>query len=182
MKTTTPELPDWHAFIKILAKANDPVQCVKELDVSHEALMAVAVVAENGHPYGRNVLYAGDLGEVLLVRWSNGQFCALHDHGEGAGVICFIEGDYEEEFWKWNGERLVCEGRVERRAGEACYIHKEVVHRVIAPRGGMSLHFYIPGSSGMRIFDVENRRTLRVDDDCGAWIDESKIKEVIQWD
>ena len=180
--TTTPEPTDWKALLQKVSHTDDPVQCVREFAIPVDELKQLAITAEVGRPYGRKVLYEGELGEVLLVRWCEGKFCALHDHGVGAGVIWFVEGDFDEEFWKWSANRLTCEAQVVRSSGDCCSIGEKVIHRVRARRGGLSLHFYIPSSAGMRIFDVEGARTLLVEDDCGAWIDESKVKKATVWD
>ena len=161
-------------LFEVLAKAN--------LDSS--SLKKLAQPPQIGKPYGRIVLHESEAGEVLLVQWAPETFCALHDHGVGSGVICFFEGICDEEYWDFDPETgLKFKDRITRNPGDSCRIEAGALHRVKAQLdGALSLHFYVPSSGGMRVFEAEKNRYHIVTDDCGAWLpDPAQIKETISW-
>ena len=147
-----------------------------------EKLKKEMMFPEEGFPYGRKILQEDDCGEVLLVQWAADTFCAIHDHGKGDAIIFFIEGSYVEEFWQWRDDRVERLSEHRREPQTHCSIKAGELHRVKCLGKGMSLHFYVPSSGGMRIFDTEKQRTLWVKDDCGAWIDSTKIIKEKVWD
>ena len=172
----------------ILKSCGDSIEAARELlisgDFSMEALEELALSPELGKPYGRRVIHESKVGEVLLVEWAEQAYSALHDHGVGSGVICFLNGCCDEEYWdfgKKNG--LEFREKIKREVGEVCEVKAGEIHRVRALEGGtLSLHFYVPTSGGMRVFEPEKRRYHIVSDDCGAWLpDKKQILETITW-
>jgi predicted metal-dependent enzyme (double-stranded beta helix superfamily) len=133
-----------------------------------EELWRVAALPDEDEPYGRHLLYRDAGGEVLLVRWRPGQFCAPHDHSASTGYVCVLAGALVERHWAWDGKDLV--QTAEHRFAAPETIPVAGIHSMMAVDGGLSLHIYLPGVSGMRVYDIARRETLVVADDCGAWV------------
>jgi len=174
----------WTELVKEIASADFDLTSLSKLlrnPYVFKKLKAITQPPELERPYGRKVLHEDIEGEVLLVDWAKNMFCALHDHGKGEAIIFFLTGSYTEEFWEYGNGRTKKLSNHQRKMGDYCRIKAGDIHRVKSLSGGISLHFYVPNGSGMRIFDTEKRRTLWVTDDCGAWIDQTKVKKEKSW-
>lgn len=175
---------DWKQILISLPPRDQIYDYLHHLGVTYDYLMGKAVGAKKNQPYGRNVLHACEHGEVLLVSWLKDKFTALHDHGSGSGVICFYKGQCREEYWKWDSENgLEFLTKTMRREGEVCEVREKEIHRVKAMSSHtLSLHFYIPGSNSMRVFNPAKKCFYIVTDDCGAWEPrEDQIVETVKW-
>jgi len=153
-------------------------------DLSLEEAQKWALAPEGGKPYGRRVLHESGAGEVLLVKWAKLEYSALHDHGAGSGMICFLHGDCEEEYWDFEeSSGLGFREKIKRQEGDVCGVKAGEIHRVRALiEGALSLHFYVPTSGGMRVFEPAKKCYHIVSDDCGAWLpDPPQIVETIKW-
>jgi len=175
---------DWADILQGRPEPQALMDYLQKKGVTHEMLAEQVMLPEGDKPYGRKVLYESELGEVLLVSWSLENFSALHDHGSGSGLICFFKGECLEEYWDWDAASgLRFRDKVKRVAGDVCVVQEKEIHRVKAiSEGALSLHFYIPSSGGMRVFDPSNSCYHVVTDDCGAWAPErEQIKKTVQW-
>jgi hypothetical protein len=123
-----------------------------------------------GEPYSRTLLARTAHGEVMLAAWREGARCAPHDHGGASGFVLVLAGSFRETRFEFDGEEL--RKRSERcvRAWEYSQAPEAAIHDLCAERGGITLHVYAPCIERMRVFDVEQRATLLVPGDRGAWV------------
>jgi SAM-dependent methyltransferase len=133
-------------------------------------LAAAAPAPNDGEPYSRSILRVDDEVEIMLARWRPGRRCAPHDHGGAGGFVILLEGTFEERRFGWDGQELVVTQSASLPAGEVTGITSEVIHDMVAPEGGLSLHFYSPPASSMRVFDRDRREVLELVGNYGAWI------------
>lgn len=147
-----------------------------------DQIIARARFPDGGWPYGRHLLYGGSKGEVLVMGWRDNAPCAPHDHGSARGVVLMLRGEGVEQEWI-AGETGVRPGRSRALAAPALInVSPGIVHSMTTRGSAITLHLYTPAIAGMRVYDVERRRTLVVADDCGAWIpDASAIRSQHTW-
>ncbi|MFV8049987.1 methyltransferase domain-containing protein [Mycobacterium sp. 48b] len=134
------------------------------------ALAAMAAVPNDGEPYSRTILRVDDEVEIMLARWRPGRRCAPHDHGGAGGFVIVLQGRFEERRFGWDGPRLSVISRTEHLAGEVTSITSEVIHDMAGLDGGLTLHFYSPPATSMRVFDLDRSEVLELVGNYGAWI------------
>lgn len=117
------------------------------------------------------------------MRWRPGVRCAPHDHGDSCGTIHLIEGSFIERRFRFLAGALECVAIESYDAPAVLHIEADVIHDMVAPDGGLSIHRYASVIRGMRVWDVDARRTLVVDDECGAWVpsNDELIVESKRW-
>lgn len=139
--------------------------------------------SSSGKPYYRKLLYKSEDVELLVMNWSDLE-CAPHDHGESHGWIQVLNGTSVNSVYEVNGTSLPKELFKEyHHQGKFFYAPQKGVHKMQADgaRGLVTLHFYSPPISGMKVYDLEKCAACIVSDDCGAWWPEDqrqKIKEM----
>jgi hypothetical protein len=138
------------------------------LDVA--TLSTINSAADLVTPYSRVVLSAAPGCEIMLARWSPDRTCAPHDHGASAGWVFYLEEDFEERSYHWHDGELVSDGLFPHREGTYTEVHRNEIHSCSSHGSGLSLHIYFPRIERMLVYDLEQRRTIVVSDDCGAWI------------
>lgn len=165
INTLVHQLLDAHAPGDLLNAITPHVHALEQL---------VPLPHDPHHAYARKVLLADSRGEVLLMRWRRGMFCAPHDHSMASGYVLLLHGEFVERAYDWDAGQLIL--RSEQRAMSPSWVPFEQgrIHDMCAVDGGLSLHVYQPAITGMRVFDVAQRRTLVVSDDCGAWVPTQK--------
>jgi len=129
-----------------------------------------AKLPNEGEPYSRSILRADDEVEIMLARWRPGHGCAPHDHGGAGGFVIPIEGTFVERRFGWDGPRLVVAEHATRPEGVPIRIAPEDIHDMTAGARGLTLHFYSPPASSMRVFDLERAEVLELVGNYGAWI------------
>jgi cysteine dioxygenase len=177
-------------FIDRLARSFPPggkydAGALKRQVVSIDATMedvAQYLSAPEGKPYGRQLLYSNDGIEVIVMNWNPGQPCLPHDHGASAGWVQVLSGAVEHALCRndASGMPAPVHATVEL-PGSLIHASTGMVHMMRAlPDSGptVTLHFYSPPITGMRVFDPENGAACIVSDDCGAWwpSDEQLVK------
>ncbi|WP_166906150.1 methyltransferase domain-containing protein [Mycobacterium sp. DL440] len=135
----------------------------------HE-LATLAAGPNDGEPYSRTILRVDDDVEIMLARWRPGQRCAPHDHGGAAGFVIVLEGRFEERRFGWDGPRLTVTSSSEHLSGEITTITSDVIHDMAGLDGGLTLHFYSPPATSMRVFDLDRSEMLELVGNYGAWI------------
>ena len=121
-------------------------------------------------PYTRTTLHRDEQKEVLLLHWQDGLRSAPHDHGPASGIVVLLRGSFTERLWRKAGRGVQLSSSRHYQAPARLPIERRDIHDMLAEGGGVRLHIYTPSIRGMRVFDVAGRRTLVVDDTCGAWI------------
>jgi ubiquinone/menaquinone biosynthesis C-methylase UbiE len=133
-------------------------------------LSAVAQLPNDGEPYSRSILRVDDEVEIMLARWGPGHGCAPHDHGGAGGFVIPVEGAFVERRFGWDGPRLIVAEQATRPEGVPIRITSEDIHDMTAGASGLTLHFYSPPASSMRVFDLERAEVLELVGNYGAWI------------
>lgn len=134
------------------------------------ALAAMAAHPNDGEPYSRTILRVDDEVEIMLARWRPGQRCAPHDRGGAGGFVIVLQGRFEERRFDWDGPRLSVISSTEHHTGEVTSITSEVIHDMAGLDGGLTLHFYSPPATSMRVFDLDRSEMLELVGNYGAWI------------
>lgn len=125
--------------------------------------------------YGRKVLFKNDHIEVMLAQWSYQTMAAPHNHGASQGMIWFAQGNFSEQHYRFLNQALVkSEEAVHFKENQVVTVDSNDIHSCCPETIGMSLHIYSPPIHKMKVWDQENRRTLTVADECGAWIPQNK--------
>lgn len=138
------------------------------------ALDKRATGPNDGEPYSRTILRVDDKVEIMLARWRPGQRCAPHDHGGAGGFVIVLEGRFQERRFGWDGPRLTVTSSTEHHTGEVTSITSEVIHDMAGLDGGLTLHFYSPPATSMRVFDLDAAEMLELVGNYGAWIPQEK--------
>lgn len=134
------------------------------------ALAAQATEPNDGEPYSRTILRVDDEVEIMLARWRPGHRCAPHDHGGAGGFVVILEGRFEERRFGWDGPWLTVTSSAEYVAGAVTGITSDVIHDMAGLDGGLTLHFYSPPATSMRVFDLDRSEMLELIGNYGAWI------------
>lgn len=121
-------------------------------------------------PYARLPLCQGNRGEVMLASWRPGGRSAPHDHGQARGFVVILQGLFVETTYQFDGTELRAAEEREHGIGDLLEAPPGMIHELEAQGAGLTLHVYVPRIEGMRVYDVGARATLRVSDDCGAWV------------
>lgn len=136
-------------------------------------------------PYARAVIHADSQGEILLMHWRSAAVSAIHDHGDAAGLVVALEGEFVEQTvqllttgTKVSGKRTMQAGHAERLD-----VAQGDYHIMYAPRGGISLHIYTPTPRVMRVVDPEQRKIWVVGEGHGAWlpVEPALVKGQLPW-
>lgn len=132
-------------------------------------LATMAADPKDGEPYSRTILRVDEV-EIMLARWRPGQRCAPHDHGGAGGFVIVLQGGFEERRFDWDGPRLTVTTSTEHHTGEVTSITSDVIHDMAGLDGGLTLHFYSPPATSMRVFDLDRSEMLELVGNYGAWI------------
>lgn len=132
-------------------------------------LATMAADPNDGEPYSRTILRVDEV-EIMLARWRPGQRCAPHDHGGAGGFVIVLQGGFEERRFDWDGPRLTVTTSTEHHTGEVTSITSDVIHDMAGLDGGLTLHFYSPPATSMRVFDLDRSEMLELVGNYGAWI------------
>ena len=131
---------------------------------------AVALEAVPGTPYSRQRLHTAPDLEVMLANWVPGSRCAPHDHGGSSGLVAALRGSFGERRFTWEGPALRVAEEADRSAPAWIGFGPEVIHDMVAPEGGLTLHAYCPSPGRMSVFDLDRQEVLDMVGDLGAWI------------
>lgn len=134
------------------------------------ALDDVALEAVRGTPYSRQKIFASDELEVMLANWVPGARCAPHDHGGSSGFVALLTGTYTERRFAWDGPQLVVVDDADRAAPDWLGFGPEVIHDMVAPVGGLTLHAYAPPPQRMNVYDLDREEVVDLVGNFGAWI------------
>ena len=159
----------WNDLIELASTGRGALLRARALRRAVE-LAALRPLHPRAEPYARSVLHHGDQGEVMLAAWQRGGLAAPHDHGLARGYVVILEGRFCETTYRFDGAELRVSAEREHGTGDLLEAPPGLIHDLFAAEDGLSLHVYVPRIHGMRVYDPISRSTLRVADDCGAWI------------
>jgi len=164
---TEPQL--WNELLE-LARTRRGARLLERATHDAAKLAALRPSHTRADPYARSVLHHGDRGEVMLAAWRRGGLSAPHDHGLARGFVVILEGQFLETTYRFDGNELRACAEHEHTTGALLQAPPGLIHDLYAAEDGLSLHVYVPRIHGMRVYDTVSRATLRVADDCGAWV------------
>jgi cysteine dioxygenase len=175
-------------FASILERSLNRLESVTSGDISRllgdltlaRSYLEPWVAASGEKPYGRKCLFSNEKWECLLMTWNAFRLCAPHDHGKSRGWIALIQGGVINRRYEWCESRneLILKDEIEAFEGDILLAPLGMVHDMKATGSRLlSLHFYTPPISGMRVFNLEQCLTCKVADDCGAWWEEDQRKQ-----
>ncbi len=141
-------------------------------------LAEAAKTPNDGEPYSRSILRVDDEVEIMLARWRPGHAAAPHDHGGAGGFVIPVEGSFVERRFSWDGPQLVVTEHATRPEGIPIRITSDDIHDMTAGARGLTLHFYSPPASSMRVFDLERAEALELVGNYGAWIPQGEHPRV----
>lgn len=174
--------PHWQS-IRASAEQGQAQTLLAELASNLVELLALAEPPAASEPYGRRQIFHDQAGEILLMKWRENSYCAPHDHGDAHGFIFLLQGTFIERHYQLTTQGL--KQKSERRfvSPTVLPVGAGAIHDMTASGDGFGLHIYLPPIRNMRVFNVQNRQTLVVSDQCGAWIpsDSSLIVECRDW-
>lgn len=173
-------------FLTDLVKAqNDPIAIRLLLDgfsLSLADLEKIKPAPQSNFPYSRKILHSDQQVEIMLATWTEKKVCIPHDHGASHGWVFYLRGNFQEQRYDWVNGSLQPTGSEEHTENSHAQVNNDGIHSCMAHTSGLTLHLYFPKIESMKVYDLENQRTLVVADDCGAWIPSvHDIKEEIKW-
>lgn len=149
------------------------------------ALVPALPALTSAEPYARAVLHADSHGEILLMHWRSAAVSAIHDHGDAAGLVVALAGEFVEQTVQLSSTGTEMSEKRTIREGHAAQLHvaQGDFHCMYAPQGGISLHIYTPTPGVMRVVDPERRTIWIVGQGHGAWlpIDPASIIGQLPW-
>lgn len=178
---------DWLGILNqsLLTPALLPVLLVNN-GVSVERLTQLARMSLNLYePYGRHILYKSPEIEVMLAKWSYRSAASPHNHGYSRGLIWFLKGDFNEQHFQFSKGQLNAVGApVYFAEGDVATVVSSDIHSCSPVGEGISLHLYSPAIQEMKVWDLANKETLTVADECGAWVPQKSdlIIKRVKWE
>lgn len=121
--------------------------------------------------YGRKVLFQSHDVEVMVALWSYQAMAAPHNHGASKGMIWFVQGNFSEQQYRFQNRSLIQhEAPQFYQENQVVTVDFNDIHSCCPETVGLSLHIYCPPIHKMKVWDLANKRTLTVADNCGAWV------------
>lgn len=120
------------------------------------------------NPYNRKVIHSSGMYEIILMTWKKEKYCFPHDHGLSEGLAFVINGSVKNVSLNLVEKKL---NILEFKKGDVLIINKNIIHAMksIGNETLVTMHFYTPSISNMRVYDVKNKKQCIVNDSCGAW-------------
>ena len=125
------------------------------------------------HPYGRRVLMADALLEVMVASWTRGVMCAPHDHGGSVGAVKVLQGRARHRVYRVEGGALVLAHEHLADAGTVLACGPDLIHAMGddgANEPLMTLHLYTDSIDFMVVYEPDIDQTHVVSGSCGAWV------------
>lgn len=119
--------------------------------------------------YRRNLMYAGQGFQALILCWKNGQRSPIHDHeGSTCGVRVLKGVMTETVFDRTHEGRLIAMRSRELREGGVCGSQDADIHQVsnLQPNGAelITLHIYSPALESMNTYSLTDGSVSRFKD------------------
>lgn len=147
----------------------------------HFPWRSLATAAGPGEPYGRTVVHASELGEVMVASWTEGARSAIHDHGGAEGCVVVVEGSFDEVVYEFTNGALAAVDEREHGERARLDVARGTIHSMRARRGGLTLHAYARADGPMRLYDTDARVSWLVDDG-GAWLPSAHVVGREPWE
>jgi cysteine dioxygenase len=177
---------DWLSILnKALLEPSKLPAILAEYSILPEQLLKLGQKSKkNSEPYGRQILYKSPEIEVMLAQWSFKSAASPHNHGFSKGLIWFVKGDFNEQQFEFKQGGLSEVGAPAFfNEGQVATVVSSDIHSCCPVTEGISLHIYSPAIRNMKVWDVENKETLTVADECGAWVPQNTdmIIKRVKW-
>ena len=167
--------PTLLAQLAAAVRGDVPDELVASLVALLPRIDGIALKAVPGTPYSRQKIYEDPELEVMIANWEPDFRCAPHDHGGASGFVALLRGDFNERRFAWDGPSLAVTGEADRSEGGWIGFGPEVIHDMVAPLGGLTLHAYAPPPQRMNVYDLEREEVLDLVGNFGAWIPDGDV-------
>jgi cysteine dioxygenase len=120
-------------------------------------------------PYGRKCAYRSANFDVIVMNWKPRQKSNIHDHGNSFGCVYSVTGNANNVLYNDNFDQV---GTIPLVNNAIAEVPKGIFHVIENNNDdyAVSLHFYVPPMSGMRVIDAEDKtKSYFVKSECGAW-------------
>jgi len=107
-------------------------------------------------PYGRKCIYRSENFEVIVMSWKPRQESNIHDHGDSFGCVYSISGNANNILFNENLENIGIIPLINHTIAE---VPKGIFHKIENESDdfSVSLHFYSPPMSGMKVIDPSDK-------------------------
>lgn len=127
-----------------------------------------------GYPYGRQRIEGiqNESVEAIVMNWAPEFECSPHDHAESVGCFVVVSGVVHERRYRLNTTGLLSVKRhFIHETGDVVFAPRALIHSMKNPGNSqlVTLHFYTPPITRMRVFDPAKCRGCFVKVNCGAW-------------
>lgn len=120
-------------------------------------------------PYGRKCAFRSENFDVIVMNWKPRQSSNIHDHGNSFGCVYSVSGRANNVLYNDSFERIDSIPLINNAIAE---VPKGIFHVIENNNDdyAVSLHFYAPPMSGMRVIDADDKtKSYFVKSECGAW-------------
>jgi predicted metal-dependent enzyme (double-stranded beta helix superfamily) len=134
-------------------------------------------------PYGRRVLMADPLLEVMVASWTPGVMCAPHDHGGSVGAVKVLQGRARHRVYKVEAGALVLAAEHTVEAGEVLACGPDLIHAMGDDGAAdplMTLHLYTDSIDFMVVYEPAGPQTHVVSGSCGAWVPHDQPAQLLR--
>lgn len=132
---------------------------------------AALAMPDPTRPYGRRVILATELLEVMVATWTRGVTCNPHDHGGAVGGVKVLQGRARHRVWRIEDGALQLVREHTAEPGEILACGPHLIHSMGDDGAAdplMTLHLYTASIDFMMVY--EDAVTHVVDGGCGAWV------------
>ncbi len=107
-------------------------------------------------PYGRKCIYRSENFEVIVMNWKPRRESNIHDHGDSFGCVYSISGNAKNVLFNENVENIGSVPLINQTIAE---VPKGIFHKIENDSDdfSVSLHFYSPPMSGMKVIDPSDK-------------------------
>jgi cysteine dioxygenase len=120
-------------------------------------------------PYGRKCAFRSANFEVIVMNWKPLQSSNIHDHGNSFGCVYSVSGKANNVLYN---EKLEQIGSIPLINNAIAEVPKGIFHVIENNHDeyAVSLHFYAPPLSGMKVIDAADKSKNHIaKSDAGAW-------------
>lgn len=101
----------------------------------------------NNNSYNRYVYFSSDEFDLIIITWSSGNKCKIHNHPENGCFVRIMDGNISEEHYDTKTLKKTKENKYQK--GDIMYIDDTIsYHRMcnISDQPCITLHIYSPGN------------------------------------
>lgn len=162
------QLADSFSIIDDKSTINDIKKIINSIDFSEYDFTSL-VDAGAGEAYGRNPISSSVHLEIIAMKWPPSSQSLPHDHGQSSGIALIISGEATHIIYNC---QLHCVNVHTVKKDKMLMVTTGMIHQMgnsSFSESLITLHFYKPCITRMKVYDLKQQRYAIVSDDCGAW-------------